>query len=63
MRLIGNRQKEHDQFSQNEPEAAPRIIQHKPQVQKPLQRNYRPDTMNAQTRDSRYRGSLKPQTS
>jgi hypothetical protein len=62
MRLIGNRRKEHDQFSQAEPIAVPRVIQHKAQVQKPLQRNFGSGTMNGQTRETAVRAGLKPQT-
>jgi hypothetical protein len=63
MRLIGNRQKEHDQYSQGEPVPAQRTIQHKPQSQKPLQRNYGSGTMNGQQRDERYRSTAKPHVS
>jgi hypothetical protein len=46
MRLIGNRRKEHDDCSQVEPAADPRIIEHKSHVRQPLQRKYTSGTMN-----------------
>ncbi len=46
MRLIGNRRKEHDEYSQVEPVADPRFMEHKSHSHQPLQRKQASGTMN-----------------